>query len=475
MSAGEAVNGDATVHAAESVSAGARDKVLARRRSGVLLPASALRHDHHGAFGDRAHRFIDWLADAGFTVWQLLPLVPTDASGSPYWARADRAGSSDLADATADDPGSEADFEQFRADSSAWLDDFTLFEALSVEQDGAPWWEWPEPLRRRDPAALRAARARLSGHISRLAHAQWRFDDQWRALRRHAAARGVKIFGDLPIYVAPDSVATWSSPGMFQLDASGRAIAVAGVPPDYFSEDGQLWGNPLYDWDAQRRDGFAFWMQRLAQQADRFDLLRIDHFRALEAYWSVPAAATSARSGTWRPAAGADMLERARQVLPRLELVAEDLGVITPAVDALRRRFSMPGMRVLQFGFDGDPANLHLPHAHSADSVVYTGTHDNDTTVGWYASLDARARDHVRRYLGRADHEVHDAMQRAALASVGVLAVLPMQDILQLGSEARLNRPGTTTGNWGWRLPLQTLTPELAGRYRDFNQLYDRS
>ncbi|MBK6672448.1 MAG: 4-alpha-glucanotransferase [Proteobacteria bacterium] len=449
--------------------------VLSRRRSGVLLPASALRHDHRGALGDGALRFIDWLADAGFTVWQLLPLVPTDESGSPYWARSDRAGNIALTDALAPDPGSEDDFAAFRAASSGWLDDYTLFEALSAEQGGAPWWNWPEPLRRRDPQALVAARQRLAPQLSHLARAQWRFDEQWRALRRHAAARGVKIFGDLPIYVAPDSVATWTSPGDFQLDASGRAVAVSGVPPDYFAEDGQLWGNPLYDWDAQRRDGFGFWMRRLALQADRFDLLRIDHFRALEAYWSVAAGASSARGGQWLPAPGGEMLARARALLPQLELVAEDLGVITPAVNALRRQFGLPGMRVLQFGFDGDAANLHLPHAHSADCVVYTGTHDNDTTVGWYASLDERARDHVRRYFGRPDHEVVDALLRAGLSSVGVLAVLPMQDILQLGSGARLNRPGTTTGNWAWRLPGASLTPDLAARYRDLNQLYDRS
>jgi 4-alpha-glucanotransferase len=452
-----------------------QEPVLSRRRSGVLLPASALRQDRRGALGDGALRFIDWLADAGFTVWQLLPLVPPDESGSPYWARSDRAGSVDLTDAGAPDPGSEADFAAFRAASSPWLDDYTLFEALSAEQGSARWWNWPEPLRRREPEALAAARQRLAPALSRLARAQWRFDEQWRALRRHAAARGVKIFGDLPIYVAPDSVATWTSPADFQLDDSGRAVAVSGVPPDYFSEDGQLWGNPLYDWDAQRRDGFRFWMQRLALQADRFDLLRIDHFRALEAYWAVAAGATTAREGQWRPAPGGEMLARARETLPRLELVAEDLGVITPAVNALRQRFGLPGMRVLQFGFDGDAANLHLPHAHSADCVVYTGTHDNDTTAGWYASLDTRARDQVRRYLARADHEVLDAMLRAAISSVGVLAVLPMQDILQLGSGARLNRPGTTTGNWAWRLPAAALTPELAVRYRDLNQLFNRS
>jgi 4-alpha-glucanotransferase len=453
----------------------AEARVLARRRSGVLLPASALQQDGRGALHEPALRFIDWLADAGFTVWQLLPLVPTDESGSPYWARSDRAGNVSLADSTLPDPGNDDDFAAFRAASSSWLDDFTLFEALSAEQGGAPWWRWPEPLRRRDVTALAAARQRLAPQLTRLAREQWRFDEQWRVLRRHAAARGVKIFGDLPIYVAPDSVATWASPGMFQLDEHGLPTAVAGVPPDYFSEDGQLWGNPLYDWDAQRRDGFAFWMRRLAQQADRFDLLRIDHFRALEACWTVPAGAKSARVGEWRPAPGRQLLECARQQLPRLELVAEDLGVITPAVDALRRQFGLPGMRVLQFGFDGDPANLHLPHAHAADCVVYTGTHDNDTTAGWYAALDARTRDHVRRYLARADHEVVDALLRAALSSVGVLAVLPMQDILQLGSEARLNKPGTTTGNWAWKLPGQLLTGELAARFHGLNQLYDRS
>jgi len=450
-------------------------KVLARRRAGVLLPASSLRQHENGAFGAPARLFIDWLAEAGFTVWQMLPLVPVDLNGSPYWARSDRAGNGDLIDASASDPGTADDLEAFRAQSRHWLDDFTLFEALSEEQGGAPWWLWPASVRQRQPEALAAARIRLTRRLTELARVQWRFDEQWRALRRHAEARGVKIFGDLPIYVAPDSVATWVSPGAFQLDAQGQALAVAGVPPDYFSEDGQLWGNPLYDWDAQQRDGFSFWLRRLALQADRFDLLRIDHFRGLEACWSVPAAAKSAREGQWLPAPGRALLQQAKRHLPQLELVAEDLGVITPEVTALRRDFGLPGMRVLQFGFDGDPSNMHLPHEHAADSVVYTGTHDNDTTVGWYHSLPAASRDLVRRYLGRADHEVVDALQRAVLASVGVLAVLPAQDILQLGSEARLNKPGTTRGNWTWRLPQHALTTDLAARYRDLNQLHNRS
>jgi 4-alpha-glucanotransferase len=452
-----------------------REAVLSRRRAGVLVAASSLcQQDSGGALGDPARRFIDWLADAGFTVWQLLPLVPVDHSGSPYWARADRAGNPALLDPRAPDPGTEEDFEQWRADAAPWLDDYLLFEALSDEQGGLPWWRWPPQLRDRTLHTLAAATQRLEPAMRARARLQWRFDMQWRALRAHATARGVRIFGDLPIYVAPDSVATWANRRQFQLDANGTARAVAGVPPDYFAEDGQLWGNPLYDWDAQRRDGFRFWLQRLQLQADRFDLLRIDHFRALEAYWSVPAGATTAREGTWRKAPGAALLKAVAARLPALELVAEDLGVITPEVTQLRQEFQLPGMRVLQFGFDGDPANPHLPHQHEPDAIVYTGTHDNDTTVGWYASLPDSSRDLVRRYLGRADHEVPDAMIRAALASVARMAVLPAQDLLKLGAEARLNRPGTVSGNWNWRLPLQALTGELAARYRELVQLHNR-
>jgi 4-alpha-glucanotransferase len=450
-------------------------RVLAQRSAGVLLPAASLCEDGRGAFGAPSRRFIDWLADAGFSVWQLLPLVPVDRSGSPYWARADRAGNPALLDPTAPDPGTEDDFAAWREEAAPWLEDYLLFEALSEEQGGAPWWRWPAQLRDRTLHTLAAAAQRLEPAMRARARQQWRFDMQWRALRDHAAARGVRIFGDLPIYVAPDSVSTWANRRQFQLDGNGMARAVAGVPPDYFAADGQLWGNPLYDWDAQRRDGFRFWLQRLALQADRFDLLRIDHFRALEAYWSVPAGAATAREGTWRKAPGAALLKAVAARLPKLELVAEDLGVITPEVTQLRRDFRLPGMRVLQFGFDGDPANPHLPHQHEPDSIVYTGTHDNDTTVGWYASLPESSRDLVRRYLGRADHEVPVAMIRAVLGSVSRMAVLPAQDLLQLGSEARLNRPGTIEGNWSWRLPLQALTADLAARYRELVQLYNRS
>jgi 4-alpha-glucanotransferase len=448
-------------------------KVLSRRRAGVLLPVSALAPPGHDALA-AAFGFIDWLAEAGFSVWQVLPLVPTDAGGSPYWARSDRAGNALLLGQGNSQSGNEADFEAWCA-AQHWLADYALFESLSASHAGAPWWQWPEALKNREPRALRLASLEHADVIGHIARTQWRFDVQWSAVRNHARARGIVIFGDLPLYVAPDSVATWAAREQFQLSAEGRPLRVAGVPPDYFSDDGQLWGNPLYDWERQREDGFRFWLRRLAQQVDRYDLLRIDHFRALAAYWSVPADAHTAREGQWCNAPGHDLLTAVRVQLPRLELVAEDLGVITPEVTELRKSFALPGMRVVQFGFDGDPANIYLPHQHEVDAVVYTGTHDNDTTEGWYAALSPAARDLVRRYLGRSDAEVVAALMRCVLASVGQLAMLPMQDILHLGNAARLNRPGTVTGNWAWRLPEGALTQPLARHHADLNQLHNRT
>jgi 4-alpha-glucanotransferase len=456
------------------MSGAAQGPVLSRRRAGVLLAASSLCTAGEGALGWRARCFIDWLADAGFTVWQLLPLVPVDASGSPYWARSDRAGNPALLDPHAPDPGNEDDFEAWRGAQADWLDDYVLFEAISAEQRGKPWWQWPAPLRDRDPAALAQATRRLNEPIRAVARAQWRFDTQWRELRAHAAARGVHLFGDLPIYVAPDSVSTWVYRDQFQLADNGEPRAVAGVPPDYFAEDGQLWGNPLYDWEAVERAGFSFWIRRLGQQSERFDVLRIDHFRGFEAYWEVPAGANTAREGRWCKAPGRALLAKVREQLPQLELVAEDLGVITDEVIALRKQFALPGMRVLQFGFDGNGRNPHLPHMYEFDLVAYTGTHDNDTTAGWYASLSPQVRDRVRRFLARPDHEVLDALVRLVLSSVAGMAVLPAQDLLGLGSEARLNRPGTAMGNWGWRLPLERLTTQMAAQFRELNQLYGR-
>jgi 4-alpha-glucanotransferase len=449
--------------------------VLDRRRCGVLLhPTSLLGGSQAGALGEPAFAFIDWLAEAGFTVWQMLPLGPTGTEGSPYWARSDHAGNPRLIDPSREPEGGQGAFEAYCRAQAHWLDDYALFEALAIANDGSPWWDWPEPLRDRDPQALEQARMLLAAQCHRVKREQWLFDDQWRRLRAHAQWRGIRLFGDLPIYVAPDSVSVWAQRDQFQLDDRGRPHSVSGVPPDYFAADGQLWGNPLYDWDRMRHDGFAYWRQRIGGQLERFDLLRIDHFRGLAAYWSVPAGEATARYGEWRNAAGREMLEAVVREFPDLPVVAEDLGVITPDVEALRRDFGMPGMRVLQFAFGGGADNPHLPHNHGLDTVVYTGTHDNDTTVGWYSQLDEGARRHLADYLGLWDDDGPDALTRATLGSVGRLAVLPMQDILRLGTDARLNMPGTVNGNWIWRMSLDCLTPGLAAQYRDLNALYGR-
>ena len=304
--------------------------------------------------------------------------------------------------------------------------------------------------------------------------AQWNAQRQWQRLRNYAHHRGVRLFGDLPIYVSPDSVATWTQREQFQFDDDGNTVSVAGVPPDYFAADGQLWGNPLYDWAQAERDGFRYLKARLGLQLQRFDLVRIDHFRGLAGYWSVPAGALTAREGSWQPGPGAKLLQALRTGLPDMPLVAEDLGVITPDVDQLRHDFHLPGMRVLQFGFDGSPDNPHLPHNFSPDTVVYTGTHDNDTTLGWYQSLAAHAAAHVDAYLGSDAAAMPRSLWRAANASVACLAMMPMQDALALDSGARFNVPGTVEGNWRWRLPQASLSVELAAELRGLNQLFGR-
>jgi 4-alpha-glucanotransferase len=460
--------------------------VFDRRRAGVLLHPTSLLPGAGagGALGGAGRAFIDWLADAGFSVWQLLPLGPPGPNGSPYWVRSDHAGDPRLLaapDAAETTASAGAALVEFRARAAAWLDDYALFVALAEAQGGQPWWDWPAALRDRDAAALREARLAHAARIDEIVLEQFRFEREWRALRDHAHARGVRLFGDLPIYLSPDSVDVWVHREEFQLDAAGRPQAVAGVPPDYFSEYGQLWGNPLYDWAHQEKSGFAFWRSRVRQQLERFDLLRIDHFRGLAAYWAVPLPATDARGGVWKEAPGQALLEALRGDFPHLPFVAEDLGLITPDVVRLRTGFGLAGMRVMQFGFDGDPGNVHLPHHYGRDCVAYTGTHDNDTSLGWYTSLDASTLERVDDYLrmgrfGRAaGGEMPEAMVRAALGSVAGLAVVPAQDLLGLGSDARLNTPGTVGGNWSWGLPPGALTAELAREYARLNRLFDRA
>jgi 4-alpha-glucanotransferase len=445
--------------------------VLDRRRAGVLLHVSALGA---GALGAPARRFIDWLASAGFSVWQILPVGPPGADGSPYWVSSDCAGNPAFLDPAALPELDTAAHREYLAAQADWLPDYALFVALREAAGGASWVDWPEALRRREPAALEHARHVHAARIRAVCAGQYAFEVQWQAMRDHAHARGVRLFGDLPIYVAPDSVETWACGEQFRLDAGGRATAVAGVPPDYFSADGQLWGNPLYDWQRMRADGFAHWRRRLRHQLRRFDLTRLDHFRGLAAHWAVPAGARTARDGQWLATPGAELLDAVAHEMPDMPFVAEDLGVITPDVEELRQRYHLPGMHVLEFGFDGSGDNPHLPHMHRGDSVVYTGTHDNDTLRGWLNSLDAQTLRRVEFYLGAHPDELAPAMLRAALASVARVAVLPMQDLLDLGSEARFNTPGTTSGNWSWQLPLSLPGDELARRFEMLNRVYGR-
>jgi 4-alpha-glucanotransferase len=445
--------------------------VFDRRRAGVLLALSSLE----APLGRGGRAFIDWLSASGFSVWQVLPVGPTGPDGSPYWVRSDHAGSAALLDVHELPAAEDAAAAQFYAQSGAWLPDYALFEALERAHGGAPFWQWPAALRDRDPQALLHARGELGIDIGRIEREQYAFHVQWSRLRAYARERGVRLFGDLPFYVAPSCAETWAHRGLFQLATDGAPAAVGGVPPDYFSPTGQLWGNPLYDWGAMNAQGFAWWVARVGAQLARLDLLRLDHFRGLAAHWAVPAAAPDARAGAWHASPGAAVLGRLRAVFADLPLVAEDLGVITDDVIALMQHFALPGMRVLQFAFDGNPTNPHLPYEYVRECVAYTGTHDNNTALGWYAAMDAVTRQRVDFFLRCDASAMPEALVRAALASVARLAVVPLQDILGLGSVARFNTPGTIVGNWQWQVPTGVLTAELAQHCASLNASFGRS
>jgi len=504
------------------------------RCAGLLLHPTSLPGPYGiGTLGQEAHRFVDFLAEAGMAVWQVLPLGPTGYGDSPYQSFSSFAGNpllidpaalladgylgeEDLAEAPplpadrVDDgaviahrrgllqrvfsrwrerppAGSRQRFTAFCTAQAAWLEEFALFMALKrhfeAEGQAGAWNLWPPELARREPAALRRAARQLAGQIREHKFQQFLFGEQWRRLREHAGQRGIRLLGDLPIFVAYDSADVWANQELFQLDGGGLPTAVAGVPPDYFSPTGQLWGNPLYDWPRHRRQGYRWWKQRVRAALQRVDLLRLDHFRGFQAYWRVSAGESTAVKGRWVKGPGAELLTallrdpgirggRARSARP--PLIAEDLGVITPPVVRLRTRFGLPGMKVLQFAFDEGFDNGHLPHSHAPDCLVYTGTHDNDTTTGWYAAASEEVRDRVRRYLGRDGYDIAWDLVRAAMASVAEMAVFPVQDLLGLGSEARMNYPSRAQGNWQWRLRPGEPGPQIAARLRDLALLYDR-
>jgi len=362
------------------------------------------------------------------------------------------------------------DLERFGDEQARWLDDYALFMAIKAEQGGGSWAAWPEALRMRDPAAMRAARRRLSGAIDRHVFRQFLFFRQWARVRRIVAAAGLRIIGDIPVYVAPDSADVWAHPELFLLDGQRHPSVVAGVPPDFFSETGQLWGNPIYAWERHAATRFAWWIDRLDSLRTLVDLIRIDHFRAFADYWEIPAGSATAQVGRWVDGPGKAFFDHVEAALGEVPIIAEDLGELHDCVPALREAVGLPGMAVLQFGLDGDPDNPFHPDAIAAHTVVYTGTHDNDTTVGWYSSLSRAERRHVDGEIGSTPATVHWDMIETAWRTPAVLAVAPLQDVLGLGTEARMNVPGTTGGNWTWRLPNGALAGATADRLAALNR-----
>jgi 4-alpha-glucanotransferase len=365
------------------------------------------------------------------------------------------------------------DFWHF-CDTTPWLHDFALFMALKELYPGRSWCDWPEEIASREPSALEEVSKTLGSRIGEQKYLQWQFFRQWREVREYATRQGVGIFGDIPIFVAYDSCDVWANPQLFYLDKAGRPTVIAGVPPDYFSKTGQLWGNPLYDWDAMAQAGYAWWIDRVRSSLDLYDLIRIDHFRGFAACWEVPFGEKTAMNGRWVAGPGEALFSALKAALGDLPIVAEDLGIITPDVEALRDSFSFPGMKILQFAFGSGSDNPYLPHNHVSSSVVYTGTHDNDTTLGWFTSLSAREKKMVLRYLDRAGDGIVWDLIRTALASVADTVIIPLQDVLELSGEFRMNLPGTAGGNWSWRFRKGVLTAKLAKRLLELAGIYGR-
>lgn len=474
--------------------------LLKQRRAGVLLHISSLPSTYYvGDLGAEAYRFVDFLHEIGATVWQTLPINMPHADNSPYQALSAFAGNPDfislealqaqgllLRKADTDSlitsktqllanayeafkirvkKKEQQAFTQFCNKQANWLNDFALFLALRAKFNQSGWHEWPEAYKNRDAKTLRQARKELAQEMAVIQFTQFVFFTQWLSLKAYAATKNVYLFGDIPIFVAYDSADVWAQPHLFKLDADKNMAVVAGVPPDYFSATGQRWGNPHYDWDAMAADGYAWWISRMATQNELFDIVRIDHFRGLEAAWEIPASEDTAINGRWVLAPGNKLLAAIKRALPNICLVAEDLGIITDEVDALRNKYKLPGMKILQFAFSGADDNPYLPQNIEKNSVVYTGTHDNDTTLGWHINLDEHQRGHFHRHLSTTHSEEHQPnlpldLINMALASVAKLAIIPMQDILALDSSHRMNTPGTSSGNWYWRFNWQQLSVE---------------
>jgi 4-alpha-glucanotransferase len=498
---------------------------LKERMAGVLLHPTSLPSSYGiGAFDDEAINLLEFFAEAGISAWQICPLGPTGYGDSPYQCFSAFAGNPYLID-----PGAlvaaglltpqsveplralprervnfgeifrlklpllfsaydvwktqkrslpYGDYAAFRAEHAGWLEGYGLFSALKDHFGGKPWWEWPVEVRSLAAAKKSPLHASLAGRADAYQFLQYIFFGQWAAIRARATALKICIIGDAPIFAAIDSADVWANPELFQLDRkTSRPSAVAGVPPDYFSADGQLWGNPLYDWPAHAANNYEWWIARLRANFALCDILRIDHFRAFDTYWSIPADAPNARKGHWAQGPGLAFFEAVKAAMPDAKLIAEDLGELMPSVIELREATGLPGMAILQFAFGGGADNLYLPHNHRGNSVVYPGTHDNDTTLGWYATAAEATRDHVRRYLRVSGREIGWDLVRTSYASVCTLAVVPLQDLLTLGAEARFNTPGTSQGNWSWRYradQLRSLRDGGAVYLKELATLYGR-
>jgi 4-alpha-glucanotransferase len=492
--------------------------MLDKRSCGVLLhPTSLPGPGGIGTLGKNARRFVDLLAAMGMSYWQVLPLTPPACGNSPYSAFSAFAGNPlliDLDQIVIDGDSAAIQYEKvpnetrvdfeavsenkmellqtaaatFLANDAApykqefwdfcnrttWLHNYALFMALKHRYKGRSWEKWPADYALLTPKTFEKASIELGAEIGIQKYIQWQFFRQWRDLRTYAAGKGIAIIGDIPIFVGYDSADVWSGRELFLLDSKGKPTVVAGVPPDYFSATGQLWGNPLFDWEEMGRQKYAWWIERFQSMLELFDIIRVDHFRGFEAAWHVPAGEKTAVNGTWVKAPGTILFDAIFNALGKLPVIAEDLGIITPDVVALRERYDFPGMKIVQFAFDSGPSNPYLPHNHQKRSVVYTGTHDNDTTAGWYASLSGTQRKRVNYYVGSKGDDAVACLIRTVLMSVADTAILPLQDLFRSGSEARMNVPGTAFGNWGWRFTWDMVTRDLAGHVRDQIECYGR-
>ena len=488
--------------------------VMSKRRAGVLLhPTSLPGPLSNGDFGHDAYRFIEFISKCGFRIWQMLPLGPTHEDKSPYQCLSAHAGNPLLISLTwlsdknwldvsqlcgekdqisyrrdalilagekfysvLDDDWAVR-LENFKQENSYWLDDFSLFMALKEKFGYVSWNRWPIPLRNRLQASIEEARNELSESIAQVVFEQFVFFTQWHELRNYAHENNVLLFGDMPIFVAYDSADVWQHRECFLMNKEGELSFVAGVPPDAFSDTGQRWGNPLYDWEFMHNDGFQWWKERFKTQLKLFDLIRIDHFRGLESYWKIPADEDTAINGHWVKAPGKEFLSAMFETFDTLPIIAEDLGMITDEVIELRKLFNLPGMKILQFAFDGNSSNPYLPHNHDHHCVVYTGTHDNDTTLGWCNSLNDESKGQLLSYINCKSNDAQNlfsSMIRMSLSSVCPLVILPMQDILSLDSAHRMNTPGTNGSNWQWRFSWQQVDPDLSSSFNKLLSIYDR-